>query len=294
MFTAKDVKDLREKTGAGMMDSKKALDATNGNMEEAITWLREKGISKAEKKASRIATEGLSEAVEDNNVAAIVEVNCETDFVSRNSEFKTLLTNIVNTLLKNDVKTIEEANKLVVENTNETIEEMVIAFTAKIGEKISFRRFERVEKSDNQVFGIYSHMGGRITSLVVLDGDNQEVAKDIAMHVAAMNPSYVRSSEVEEEVLNKEREIYKEQAMNEGKPADIAEKMVEGRIKKYYKEVCLVEQPFIKDSNISVEQYAKNNNCSIVSMVRYEVGEGLEKRCDNFAEEVMNQVNGTN
>ena len=290
MFTAQDVKNLREKTGAGMLDCKKALDETKGNIEEAINWLREKGISKAAKKAERIAAEGLSEAVSNDTNAVIVEVNCETDFVARNEEFKTLINTIANTLLNNDVNTMEEANKLVVDN--ETIEEKVVAFTAKIGEKISFRRFERLTKTENQEFGIYSHMGGKITSVVVLEGKNPEVAKDIAMHVAAMNPSYLTSNDIPEDVLNKEREIIKEQSMNEGKPAEIAEKMVEGRIRKFFKEVCLVEQEFIKDSSLSVGNYAKNNNCSIVKMVRYEVGEGIEKRNDDFAAEVMNQING--
>lgn len=290
MFTAQDVKNLREKTGAGMLDCKKALDETKGNIEEAINWLREKGISKAAKKAERIAAEGLSEAVSSDTNAVIVEVNCETDFVARNEEFKTLINTIANTLLNNDVNTMEEANKLVVDN--ETIEEKVVAFTAKIGEKISFRRFEKLTKTESQEFGIYSHMGGKITSVVVLEGKNPEVAKDIAMHVAAMNPSYLTSNDIPEDVLNKEREIIKEQSMNEGKPAEIAEKMVEGRIRKFFKEVCLVEQEFIKDSSLSVGNYAKNNNCSIVKMVRYEVGEGIEKRNDDFAAEVMNQING--
>ena len=290
MFTAQDVKNLREKTGAGMLDCKKALDETKGNIEEAINWLREKGISKAAKKAERIAAEGLSEAVSNDSNAVIVEVNCETDFVARNEEFKTLINTIANTLLNNDVNTMEEANKLVVDN--ETIEEKVVAFTAKIGEKISFRRFEKLTKTESQEFGIYSHMGGKITSVVVLEGKNPEVAKDLAMHVAAMNPSYLTSNDIPEDVLNKEREIIKEQSMNEGKPAEIAEKMVEGRIRKFFKEVCLVEQEFIKDSSLSVGNYAKNNNCSIVKMVRYEVGEGIEKRNDDFAAEVMNQING--
>lgn len=185
---------------------------------------------------------------------------------------------------------MEDANKLVVDN--ETIEEKIVAFTAKIGEKISFRRFEKLAKTESQEFGIYSHMGGKITSVVVIEGNNHEVAKDIAMHVAAMNPSYLVSSDIPEDVLNKEREIIKEQSMNEGKPAEIAEKMVEGRIRKFFKEVCLVEQEFIKDPSLSVGNYAKNNNCSIVKMVRYEVGEGIEKRNDDFATEVMNQING--
>ena len=290
MFTAQDVKNLREKTGAGMLDCKKALDETKGNIEEAINWLREKGISKALKKAERIAAEGLSEAVSNDTNAVIIEVNCETDFVARNEEFKTLINTIANAILNNEVKTMEDANKLVVDN--ETIEEKIVAFTAKIGEKISFRRFEKLAKTESQEFGIYSHMGGKITSVVVLEGKNSEVAKDIAMHVAAMNPSYLVSSDIPEDVLNKEREIIKEQSMNEGKPAEIAEKMVEGRIRKFFKEVCLVEQEFIKDPSLSVGNYAKNNNCSIVKMVRYEVGEGIEKRNDDFATEVMNQING--
>ncbi len=290
MFTAQDVKNLREKTGAGMLDCKKALDETKGNIEEAINWLREKGISKALKKAERIAAEGLSEAVSNDTNAVIIEVNCETDFVARNEEFKTLINTIANAILNNEVKTMEDANKLVVDN--ETIEEKVVAFTAKIGEKISFRRFEKLAKTESQEFGIYSHMGGKITSVVVIEGNNHEVAKDVAMHVAAMNPSYLVSSDIPEDVLNKEREIIKEQSMNEGKPAEIAEKMVEGRIRKFFKEVCLVEQEFIKDPSLSVGNYAKNNNCSIVKMVRYEVGEGIEKRNDDFATEVMNQING--
>lgn len=290
MFTAQDVKNLREKTGAGMLDCKKALDETKGNIEEAINWLREKGISKALKKAERIAAEGLSEAVSNDTNAVIIEVNCETDFVARNEEFKTLINTIANAILNNEVKTMEDANKLVVDN--ETIEEKVVAFTAKIGEKISFRRFEKLAKTESQEFGIYSHMGGKISSVVVIEGNNHEVAKDIAMHVAAMNPSYLVSSDIPEDVLNKEREIIKEQSMNEGKPAEIAEKMVEGRIRKFFKEVCLVEQEFIKDPSLSVGNYAKNNNCSIVKMVRYEVGEGIEKRNDDFATEVMNQING--
>ncbi len=290
MFTAQDVKNLREKTGAGMLDCKKALDETKGNIEEAINWLREKGISKALKKAERIAAEGLSEAVSNDTNAVIIEVNCETDFVARNEEFKTLINTIANAILNNEVKTMEDANKLVVDN--ETIEEKIVAFTAKIGEKISFRRFEKLAKTESQEFGIYSHMGGKITSVVVIEGNNHEVAKDIAMHVAAMNPSYLVSSDIPEDVLNKEREIIKEQSMNEGKPAEIAEKMVEGRIRKFFKEVCLIEQEFIKDPSLSVGNYAKNNNCSIVKMVRYEVGEGIEKRNDDFATEVMNQING--
>ena len=291
MFSAQDVKSLRDKTGAGMLDCKKALEANNGNMEDAIAWLREKGISKAAKKAERIAAEGLSLAVTNGNLAVVVEVNCETDFVARNEEFKSLVETIANALVNSDVKTMEEANNVVLSDGT-TVADTVVAFTAKIGEKISFRRFEIVAKEDNSVFGIYSHMGGKITSLVTLTGNNSDVAKDVAMHVAAMRPLYLDSTSVDNETLEKERAIYKEQAINEGKAPEIAEKMVEGRVKKYYKEVCLVEQPFIKDSNLSVGQYAKNNGAEVVNMVRLEVGEGIEKRNDNFAEEVSKQING--
>lgn len=291
MFSANDVKSLRDKTGAGMMDCKKALQESNGNMEDAITWLREKGISKAQKKESRIAAEGLSYAFSDGNKAIILEVNCETDFVARNEEFKNLVSNIASALLNSDVKTMEEANEVSLEDET-TISQAIVNFTAKIGEKISFRRFEKVSKEDGQVFGIYSHLGGKITTLVTLNGDSADVARDVAMHVAAMRPLCISSDEVPADTLEKEKAIYKEQAINEGKPEDIAEKMVLGRIKKYYKEVCLNDQEFIKDTSVTVSQYAKNNNCSIVGMIRYEVGEGMEKRNDNFAEEVKNQING--
>ena len=291
MFSASDVKALRDKTGAGMMDCKKALEASKGNMEDAITWLREKGISKAQKKESRIAAEGLSVAIENGNVAVILEVNCETDFVARNEEFKALCENIANAIISNDVSLVEDVNSLKLEDGS-TVSEAIIAFTAKIGEKISFRRFDRITKDDKQVFGIYSHLGGKITALVLLNGENKDVAKDVAMHVAAMKPLYVNIEEVPSDVLDKEREIYKEQAMNEGKPEEIALKMVEGRVKKYYKEVVLNEQEFIKDSSLNIASYTKNNNSSVVSMIRYEVGEGMEKRNDNFALEVKNQMNG--
>ena len=291
MFSAGDVKALRDKTGAGMMDCKKALQESNGNMEEAITWLREKGISKAQKKASRIAAEGLSLAIENGNKAVILEVNCETDFVAKNEEFKTLVNNLANALINSGANSVEEANDVKLEDGT-TVGEAIVNFTAKIGEKISFRRFEIVEKTDDSVFGIYSHLGGKITVLVVLNGGNVETAKDVAMHACAMKPLYITSDEVPTDTLEKEKTIYKEQAINEGKTPEIAEKMVVGRIKKYYKEVCLNDQEFIKDSSLSVGQFVKNNNASISKMVRFEVGEGMEKRNDNFAEEVKNQMNG--
>ena len=288
--TASMVKDLREQTGAGMMDCKKALSETNGNMEEAVNWLREKGIAKSAKKESRIAAEGLANIYVNGNKAVIVEVNSETDFVSKNEEFVSMIDTIGKCLLASDAKTVEDAKK--VSTSEGTIEELIINKTAKIGEKLSLRRFEIVNKNDDESFGTYIHMGGKIAALTVIKGANENVAKDVAMQAAAMKPLYVFPSDVPGDVLDNERNVLKEQAMNEGKPADIAEKMVEGRIKKFYKEICLAEQSFIKDGDISVEKYVANNGGEIVKMIRYEVGEGMEKRSDNFAEEVMNQVKG--
>lgn len=288
--TASMVKDLREKTGAGMMDCKKALAETNGDMNAAIDWLREKGIAKSEKKASRIAAEGLANIYIKNNRAVILEVNSETDFVSKNEEFTDMIDTIGNAILNSTVKTLEEALELKVEEG--TISDLIVAKTAKIGEKLSLRRIAVVEKTDDEVFGSYLHMGGRIAVLTTLKGANEAVAKDVSMQSAAMKPLYVFESDVPEEVVEREKAVQKELAMSEGKPADIAEKMVEGRIKKFFKEICLAEQAFIKDGDISVSTYVKNNNGEIKSMIRFEVGEGIEKRNENFAEEVMNQIKG--
>ena len=290
MVTAQMVKDLREKTGAGMMDCKKALAETNGDLAAAEEFLREKGIAKANKKESRIAAEGLAAIYAEDKKAVILEVNSETDFVSKNEEFKSMIDSIGAALLKSDAKTLEDALELPCEDG--TIHDLIVTKTAKIGEKLSLRRFEIVALNDGDVLGSYIHMGGRIASLVVLKGGNEEVAKDVAMQQAAMKPEYVFIADVPEEVVAKEREIQKELAISEGKPADIAEKMVEGRIKKFYKEICLVEQAFIKDGSMSVSDYVKNNNGEIIKAIRYEVGEGMEKRSDDFAAEVMNQVKG--
>ena len=290
MVTAQMVKDLREKTGAGMMDCKKALAETNGDLAAAEEFLREKGIAKANKKESRIAAEGLAAIYAEDKKAVILEVNSETDFVSKNEEFKSMIDSIGAALLKSDAKTLEDALELPCEDG--TIHDLIVTKTAKIGEKLSLRRFEIVSLNDGDVLGSYIHMGGRIASLVVLKGGNEEVAKDVAMQQAAMKPEYVFIADVPEEVVAKEREIQKELAISEGKPADIAEKMVEGRIKKFYKEICLVEQAFIKDGSMSVSDYVKNNNGEIIKAIRYEVGEGMEKRSDDFAAEVMNQVKG--
>lgn len=289
MISASMVKDLREATGAGMLDCKKALEASNGNMEDAITWLREKGISKAAKKASRIAAEGLAVAKVNGNKAVVVEVNSETDFVAKNEEFQTLVNIIAETVLASDAKTIEEANKLT--HDGKTIEELVVDKTATIGEKISFRRFEILEKEDNQVFGTYSHMGGKIVALTLLDSD-EELAKDIAMQVAAMRPLYLNRDNVPADVLDKERTILKEQAENEGLDSSKIDMIVNGRINKYFEEVCLVDQGFIKENKMKVSKYVESKNSKIVNFVRYEVGEGMEKREENFADEVMKQING--
>ena len=288
MISASLVKELREATGAGMLDCKKALEATNGSIDEAINWLREKGISKAAKKADRIAAEGLAATLIDGNKAVIVEVNSETDFVAKNDEFKDLVETILKAIIDNDVKTNDDVLKL---NVNgETIEEIIVNKTAKIGEKLSFRRFEKLTKNDNQVFGSYLHMGGKIAVLVTLSNTSEEVAKDVAMHAAAMRPSVVRRDQLSKEEVEKEREILKEQAINEGKPAEIAEKMVEGRLLKFYQESCLEEQSFVKDDSINVLTYVKNNGGTIDNMIRFEVGEGMAKREDNFAGEVAKQM----
>lgn len=289
MITASMVKNLRELTGAGMLDCKKALEATEGNLDKASEWLREKGISKAAKKADRIAAEGLVNILINGNKAVVIEVNSETDFVAKNDEFKELINTISNALINSNVSSVEEALKL--STTDGTLEDTITNKIAKIGEKLSFRRFALVEKSDNETFGSYIHMNGKIAVLVVLEGANTEVAKDVAMHAAAMRPKYLNVESVPTEDAEHEREIQKQIAINEGKPADIAEKMVEGRIKKFYKEVCLTEQPFVKNDDMSVSEYVKSNGGKVVSMVRYEVGEGMQKREENFADEVAKQMN---
>ena len=289
MITANMVKELREATGAGMLDCKKALTETNGNMEEAITWLREKGISKAAKKQTRIAAEGLAKAKVEGNKAVIVEVNSETDFVAKNPEFTGLVDLIATAILSSNVKTVEEVMKLEVEGN--TIENIIIDKTATIGEKLSFRRFELVEKEDNQVFGTYSHMGGKIVTLAVLEGTDEEVAKDVAMQIAAMRPLYLDKDSVPTERVEKEREILTEQAENEGLDANKLPMIVNGRLNKFYEEVCLFDQGFVKENKMKVSKYVESKNMKVLSFVRYEVGEGMEKREENFADEVAKQMN---
>ena len=286
------VKELRERSGAGMMDCKKALSECDGDIDAAIDYLREKGIAKATKKEGRIAAEGLANIYIKEDKAVILEVNSETDFVSKNEEFTTMMDTIGKAILNSDATSLETALDVSLEEG--TVKDLIIAKTAKIGEKISLRRLEVVNKEKDEVFGSYLHMGGRIAVLTVLKGATEEIAKDVAMQAAAMHPNYVFIEDVPEDVVAREREILKEQSMNEGKPADIAEKMVEGRLKKFYKEICLAEQAFIKDNDINVATYVKNAGGEIKNMIRYEVGEGIEKKEEDFAQEVMNQVNGNN
>ena len=291
MFSASDVKDLREKTGAGMMDCKKALQECEGNMDKAIDWLREKGIAKAAKKESRIAAEGLCQIKSEGNVAVMVEVNSETDFVAKNPEFTGFVDYLVDMIMNNDVKTVEDVTAL--EDGGETVGDKLVALTAKIGEKLSFRRFEKVTKADDEVFGTYIHLGGKIGTIIVLKGGNEEVAKDVAMQAAAMNPIALTRDEVPAEVVEKEKHFITEEVKQtaEGKPAEVIEKMVVGKLEKFFKEVVLVEQAFIKENKISIEKYVKDNNAEVASMVRFAVGEGIEKRQENFADEVMSQIN---
>ncbi len=291
MYSASDVKTLREKTGAGMLDCKKALDETKGDIEKAVDYLREKGIAKASKKSDRIAAEGLSQIYTNGNKAIILEVNSETDFVARNEEFQNFVKKLGEGLLNSNAKTLEEALDVVIDS--EKVSDLVIQITAKIGEKISFRRFNIVEKKDSENFGSYLHMGGKIASLVVIEGGNSDVAHDVAMHVAAMRPLYATESDVPSDVLEKEKNIMRQELLNEGKPEDKIENILVGKVRKYYEEVCLLDQIFVKAENKeTVGKFLENNGAKLVSMTRFEVGEGIEKRQDDFVEEVMNQING--
>lgn len=289
--TAQMVKELRERTGAGMMDCKKALTQTDGDMEKAIDYLRENGIAKAAKKADRVAAEGLTYILSNENAAVILEVNSETDFVAKNDNFKTLIKTLAEHILSNKPATIEEAVEQKMEN-GATVAEYINNAISTIGEKISLRRFTLVTKAANEVFGAYLHMGGRIGVLTLLEGGNEEVAKDIAMHIAAVNPKYVSRDQVQADEIEREREVLTQQALNEGKPEKIVEKMVTGRINKFYEEICLLEQAFVKNPDEKVSQVASKAGATVKMFIRYEVGEGIEKRQDNFAEEVMNQVRG--
>ena len=289
-ISAKLVKELREKTGAGMMDCKKALTETDGDIDKAIDYLREKGIAKAAKKADRIAAEGLVHVEINGNEAAIVEINSETDFVARNEGFQNLVKEIANQVLATKAESVEALMETKFED-GKTVDEKMKEAISTIGEKLSIRRFAVRTKSDNDAFGAYLHMGGRIGVLTVIEGTTDEAAaKDVAMHIAAINPKYVSSDQVSEDEINHEREVLKQQALNEGKPENIVEKMVEGRLRKYLQEICAVDQNFVKNPDETVEAFLKSKGGKLVDFVRYEVGEGMEKREENFADEVKGQM----
>lgn len=289
-ISAKLVKELRKKTGAGMMDCKKALTETDGDIDKAIDYLREKGIAKAAKKADRIAAEGLVHVETKGNDAVIVEINSETDFVARNEGFQELVKEIANQVLDTKAETVEALMETTLPN-GKSVDERIKEAISTIGEKLSVRRFAIRTKTDNDAFGAYLHMGGRIGVLTVVEGStDEEAARDVAMHIAAINPKYVSSEQVSEEEINHEREVLKQQALNEGKPENIVEKMVEGRLRKYLQEICAVDQDFVKNHDVTVEAFLKTKGGKLVDFVRYEVGEGMEKREENFADEVKGQM----
>lgn len=286
---ASDVKTLRDMTGAGMLDCKKALTETNGDIDKAVDYLREKGISMAAKKQDRIAAEGLANIYIQGNKAVILEVNSETDFVSKNQEFQNMVKTIGETILKNEVSTVEEVLSL--STGSGTVNDLIINETATIGEKLSLRRFALLTKNDDEFFGSYLHMGGRIASLVIVKNGNEEIAKDVAMQSAAMKPKYVNRDEVPNSEVEHERTVLTEQALNEGAKKEFVDRIIAGRLNKFFAEICLVEQAFVKDGDLTVQAYLDKTNSTVIKMVRYEVGEGMEKRNDDFASEVMSQIN---
>ncbi|MBR6504756.1 MAG: elongation factor Ts [Clostridia bacterium] len=291
MISASVVKELREKTGAGMMDCKKVLTETDGDMEKAIELLRERGIAKAAKKSDRIAAEGLVAAFvsEDAKVASVVEVNSETDFVAKNEEFRTFVADVAEQVALNNPKDVEELlNMTSIKVEGKTVGEVLTDKIATIGENMSIRRFERFESTG--LVEKYIHGDGKIGVLVELEGGDSVLAKDICMQIAAARPEYLDRNSVPADRVEKEMEILKAQAMNEGKPAEIAEKMVQGRIGKFYGEICLVEQAFVKDPDMKVQKLVESKGAKIIKFARFEKGEGLEKREENFAEEVAKQI----
>lgn len=291
--TASMVKELREKTGAGMMDCKKALMETGGDMEKAIEYLREKGLASASKKAGRIAAEGLTTVKVNGNLAVLVELNCETDFVAKNEDFIQFLDSVADHILANRPASLEELLGQKLAGGQETVQERLAGLIAKIGENMNLRRYQLVEKTDQDVFGAYVHMGGKISVLTVIaNSSNSELARDIAMHVAAINPRFLSKESVSPEVIEQEKEILRQQALNEGKPEHIVEKMVAGRLNKFYQEVCLLEQTFVKDPDLTVAKLLQKEgqNVTVKEFYRYELGEGIEKKQENFAEEVMSQL----
>ncbi|MCF0259726.1 MAG: elongation factor Ts [Erysipelotrichaceae bacterium] len=295
-ISAKQVKELREKTGAGMMDCKKALSATDGDMAKAVDWLREKGIAKAEKKANRVAAEGLTRVAVNGNTGVIFEVNSETDFVSKNDQFLGLLDTIQNALLENKPASVEEA--LVLETPSGVINDLIVNATATIGEKITLRRIAVVEKTDAQEFGAYMHNGGAISALVVMEGATPEICKGMAMQIASMRPSYISQADVPAEVVAHEVEVQKQIMAADpklaGKPEKMLEGILKGKVAKHFQDECLLDQEYFLASNEKVGKFLKANNCSVVEFVRFQTGEGLEKREDDFAAEVAAQMAAAN
>ena len=295
MITASQVKELREKTGAGMMDCKKALTECDGDMAQAVDWLREKGISKAAKKEGRIAAEGLTRVATKGNTGILFEVNSETDFVAKNEQFLHLLDVIQNAIL--DTKAADVDAVLTTSTPEGTIADLITNATATIGEKITFRRVSVVEKADDEFFGSYMHMGGKISALAVLKGEtNETVAKNIAMQVASMAPTYVSQSDIPGDVVEHERELQlqmmKADPKMAGKPEKVLQGILKGKVDKHFKDQCLLDQEFFLDPKMKVANFLKDNKVELVSFVRYQTGEGIEKREENFAEEVMSQIKG--
>lgn len=293
-ITASMVKELREKTSAGMLDCKKALTATDGNMEEAVTWLRERGIAKAVKKEGAVAAEGLCSYAIDGNKCVVFELNSQTDFVAQNAKFIALLDQVGQIIVHSNAVNTDEALK--VEYEGKTLETVILEASGVIGEKISLRRVSVLEKTDTQVFGAYKHMGGRIVTITILEGGNSDVAKDVAMHIAALNPKYVSKDDIPAEEIAKEREVILAAALNENaasakpKPEQIiAERIVPGRLDKNLKEICLLSQVFVKNPDQTVEAYVKGAKAEVKTFVRLEVGEGIEKQVNDFAAEVAAQ-----
>ena len=295
MITASQVKELREKTGAGMMDCKKALTECDGDMAKAVDWLREKGISKAAKKEGRIAAEGLTRVATKGNTGILFEVNSETDFVAKNEQFLHLLDVIQNAIL--DTKAADVDAVLTTSTPEGTIADLITNATATIGEKITFRRVSVVEKADDEFFGSYMHMGGKISALAVLKGEtNETVAKNIAMQVASMAPTYVSQSDIPGDVVEHERELQlqmmKAAPKMAGKPEKVLQGILKGKVDKHFKDQCLLDQEVFLDPKMKVANFLKDNKVELVSFVRYQTGEGIEKREENFAEEVMSQIKG--
>ena len=293
-ITAQMVKELREKTSAGMLDCKKALAATDGNMEEAVTWLREKGIAKAVKKESAVAADGLCSYRISGNKCVVFELNSQTDFVAQNEKFLNLLDKVGEILVSSNATNTEEALALDVDGKD--LNTIILEASGVIGEKITLRRVGVIEKNSDEVFGAYKHMKGRIVTITVLAGNEDVVAKDIAMHVAALNPKYISSEDIPADVIEKEREIILAAALNENanapkpKPENIiAERIVPGRLEKNLKEICLLSQQFVKNPDQTVEAYVQGAKSKVVHFVRLEVGEGIERQVNDFAAEVAAQ-----